>query len=166
MKDAHVLVDGLEISPVTDDCELMIDPGDRIVRIERQGYLPVTMRMNVREGSHGVPVHVALMRPRYDEPSSIIPVEHSVPSLRPSSSGAPGWALPLALAGVSVCTAGFYAGLTSARDHYDDSARTQLQITAATMVPIGAAAFIFGLYKATTPPRREPATASVVNGTF
>ena len=44
--------------------------------------------------------------------------------------------------------------------------RAPLQVSAAIMVPVGAAAMLFGLYKATTPSRREPATASIVNGTF
>jgi hypothetical protein len=47
---------------------------------------------------------------------------------------------------------------------YDDASRSALQVSAAVTIPVGAVAFLFGLYKATTPPRREPAAASIVTG--
>jgi hypothetical protein len=169
VKDAHVIVDGLELAAVTDDCELMVDPGDRLVRIERAGFLPVTMRVDVPQGSHGIPVHVALMRPRHDVPAIPPPLpvltEVEREHVRPSR---PMWALPMALAGLTLMAGGFYAAMRSTSDSlvFDETSRHALQLTAATTIPVGAVAFIFGLYKATTPSRREPTTASILNGTF
>lgn len=104
VKDAHVIVDNLEISSVTDECELMVDPGERVIRIERTGYLPVTMRVNVQEGSHGIPVRVALVRPRYD----ITEPPHALAIAERPRAQSPNRALGFALsaAGIGMLSAG------------------------------------------------------------
>lgn len=152
--DARVIIDGYEVSTVTEGRSITVDPGWHSIRVERWGHVGIETKIIAKEGMHGRRVPALLARRHLDATPSTTPADERPPTTRPQ------WALAASGIGGATLTAGILILAASANTTQTDSLGTVRGLGWGS-VAIGGAAMLTGLFAYFSEPAKPRTRAGI-----